>query len=184
MVLAVFSLGACSSGDDASSGGGTSGQHGGEGVPALAGVETAGERASEWSDDARLYAIAVATPRLDEEGKSPGWLYTFVSESKGAVATISVEGEKVEMDPAQELSEADIRDILDHTLPSAGGLLDSTEAIEEATRVVDVLEEDPEAQASAGLDSFSGGGEPAWIFAATRDGERIEEKVPAAGERT
>jgi hypothetical protein len=50
--------------------------------------------------------------------------------------------------------------------------------MEKAGEVREVLRGDPEAPASAGLDSFSGG-EPVWIFSTARGDERVEERIPA-----
>ncbi len=151
----------------------------GEAVAALSGLEAADEAAVGWQEDAGLYAVAAATPTLNAEGESPSWLYTYVSESAGAVASVTYsEAEGARLDPAQELPEADITYISDNLLPEPASLTDSTEAIEAAREVGSALEENPEAEASAGLDSFSGNG-PEWIFATAQGEERIEERVPA-----
>lgn len=151
---------------------------GGSGTTALSSIEAADGRAMEWNGDAELYAIASAAPRLDAAGNSPGWLYTYVSESAGAVATVSHEGGAVAMDPEQELPEADIEFLSESALPPAGELLDSSEALEDAGGVAAVLDEEPSAETAAGLDSVSGG-EPVWRFSTLRGGERVEESVPA-----
>ncbi|AHY45382.1 Hypothetical Protein RradSPS_0099 [Rubrobacter radiotolerans] len=150
----------------------------GEGVAAFSGLEAAGEEATGWQEDAELYAVASATPSLDSEGNSPSWLYTYVSESAGAVASVVYEGDQARIDPAQELPEADINYILENTLPPPEELLDSGEAVEDAQDVLSALEEEPGVAASAGLDSFSGEG-PEWIFSTTRGEERVEDRVPA-----
>jgi hypothetical protein len=151
-----------------------------EGSTALSNVEAADERAAEWNEDAELYAIAAATPQLDAGGTSPGWLYTYVSESAGAVATVSVEENTVGIDPEQELPEEDITFLSESALPEAGELLDSDEALEQAEEVSAVLESSPDTETAAGLDSVSGG-EPMWRFSTIQDEERVEESVPAVG---
>lgn len=153
---------------------------GGGGATAFSNVEAADEQAVEWNEDAELYAIAAATPRLDAEGNSPGWLYTYVSESAGAVATVSYEDGSVGMDPEQELPEEDISFLSESALPPPDELLDSGEALEEAGEVLSVLEDDPGLETAAGLDSVSGG-EPVWRFSTIRGEERVEESVSAAG---
>ncbi|MGI8649478.1 MAG: hypothetical protein ACR2KW_03740, partial [Rubrobacter sp.] len=149
----------------------------GESVAALEGVEAANKTATGWQDDARLYAIAAATPRLDAGGESPSWLYTYVSESAGAVASVTYsEAEGARLDPAQQLPEADISYITENVLPDTSQLTNSTEAIDRTDEVLATLEEDPDISASAGLDSAPGG-EPQWIFATTQGEERVEERV-------
>lgn len=150
----------------------------GEGVAAFSGLEAAEAEATGWQPDAELYAVASATPSLDSEGGSPSWLYTYVSESAGAVASVVYEGDQARIDPAQELPETDISYILENTLPPPEELRDSGEAIEEARDVLAAIEEEPGVAASAGLDSFSGEG-PEWIFSTTRGEERVEDRVPA-----
>jgi hypothetical protein len=153
----------------------------GGGSTALSNVEAADGRAAEWNEDAELYAIAAATLRLDAEGNSPGWLYTYVSESAGAIATVSYEGGSggsVGMDPEQELPEEDITFLSESALPPAEELLDSGEALEEAGEVGAVLEGNPGSETAAGLDSVSGG-EPVWRFSTIQGEERVEESVPA-----
>ncbi len=179
LLAVAFAVSACSSGgngapepsvaESTSSGGGST---------ALSNVEAADERAVEWNEDADLYSIASATPQLDAEGRSPGWLYTYVSESAGSVATISVEDGVVAMDPEQELPEADINFLADNALPDADELLDSSDAIKESGEVGTILEENPNSETAAGLDSVSGG-EPVWRFSTIRNEERVEKTVPA-----
>lgn len=150
-----------------------------ERVAALDGVEEADRAATGWREDAELYAIASVAPQVDAEGSAPGWLYTYVSPSAGAVASVSVAGGEAELTPEQGLPDEQIEDISNNTLPPPGGLLDSPEAMEMAGEVREVLREDPESQTSAGLDSFSGG-RPVWIFSTVKGDERVEERVPAA----
>lgn len=182
----VVVVSACSSGTD-SSGTDDSGEpstpeatsaSAGGGSSALSNIEAADERAMEWNEDAELYSIASATPQLDAEGNSPGWLYTYVSGSAGAVATVSYEGGAVGMDPEQELPEADVEFLTQSALPPAEELLDSPEALEESEEVGAVLEENPESETAAGLDAVSGG-EPVWRFSTIQGEERVEESAPA-----
>ncbi|CAN5600524.1 MAG: hypothetical protein M3494_06265 [Actinomycetota bacterium] len=177
--LAVAATG-CSEADTPTEPSVFEGTSSGGGTTALSNVEAADERAVEWNEDAELYAIAAATPQLDAGGNSPGWLYTYVSESAGSVATISYEGGSVGMDPEQELPEEDISFLSESALPPPGELLDSSEALEEAGEVGAALEEDPGLETAAGLDSVSGG-EPMWRFSTIRGEERVEESVSATG---
>ncbi len=174
LAVAAVVVSACSS-EPSSPEGASSG---GSGTTALSNIEAADERAMEWNEDAELYAIAALTPQLDAGGSSPGWLYTYVSESAGAVASVSHEDGEAAVDPEQELPEADIEFLSENALPPAGELLDSSEAIEESEEVGAVLEENPSSETAAGLDSVSGG-EPVWRFSTIRDDERVEESVPA-----
>lgn len=179
LILAAFFFAACSSGNGGSPESASTVESAGDpGSTAFANIEAANERAEEWNEDAQLYAVAAATPRLDTRGRSPGWFYTYVSESAGAVASVSVEGGEVAMEPAQELPGADISFLSENALPPAEELLDSSEAITESEEIGAVLEENPEARTAAGLDSVSGG-EPVWLFSTIRGEERIEERVPA-----
>lgn len=154
-----------------------------EGAPAsgaLSGVEEAGKVAAGWREDAGLYAVASLAPEVDAGGRSTGWLFTYVSESSGTVASVAVTGEKARLAPEQELPEKQIRDISQNLLPPPEELKDSSEAIRDATEVREVLEGEKDVRASAGLDSFSSE-EPVWIFSTAQGEERVEEKVPAAG---
>ncbi|BBL80863.1 hypothetical protein RxyAA322_27170 [Rubrobacter xylanophilus] len=146
---------------------------------ALSGVEEASEEARRWREDALLYAIATPEPALDARGRSPAWLYTFVSPSAGAVASVEVRGgEEARRLPGQRLPEPDIQNLRRNALPPPGRLLDSDEALRETQRVREVLSGEGWRTASAGLDSLSGGG-PVWIFATVGEGRRLEERVPA-----
>ncbi len=145
---------------------------------ALSGLEEAEEAASGWREDARLYAIATATPNLTPDGEAPVWLYSYVSPSAGAVVSVSVAGGEATLMSGQPLPEKEIENIARNALPPAGKLVDSSEAIEHAGEVRTALEENPGAEATAGLDSFSTGS-PAWIFATTGGGGRIEERITA-----
>jgi hypothetical protein len=190
LVVLVFSLVSCSGGDDQSqapqegtgAGGGTvAPPEVTEGTPrtaALASVPEADEIAREWEGDAELYAVASIAPRVDAEGRAPGWLYTYVSPSAGAVASVSLAGAEAEITPPQELPEVQIQDITDNVLPPPDRLIDSSQAIAEAPQVLEVVEGSPGAQVSAGLDSFSSE-DAVWILSTTAGEERVEQKVPA-----
>lgn len=191
LLAMMFFLVSCSGGDEGSgtANGGPEDESSGtvappevtEGTPrtaALAGVAEADGIAREWEEDAELYAVASIAPRVDAEGRSPGWLYTYVSPSAGAVASVSLAGEEAEITPAQELPEVQIQDIAQNVLPPPERLMDSPEAIAAAPEVLEVVEGSPGAQVSAGLDSFSSE-EAVWILSTATDEERVEEKVPA-----
>ncbi|ABG03305.1 hypothetical protein Rxyl_0329 [Rubrobacter xylanophilus DSM 9941] len=145
---------------------------------ALAGVEEAAGEARRWREDAELYAIATPEPALDARGRAPAWLYTFVSPSAGAVASVEVRGGEARRLPEQPLPEADIRNLRRNALPPPERLLDSDEALRRAREVRGLLSGRGGRTASAGLDSLSGGG-PVWIFATVSEGRRLEERVPA-----
>jgi hypothetical protein len=72
-----------------------------------------------------------------------------------------------------------VEDISGNTLPPTDELIDSPEAMSRADDVRAVLEEEPAAEASAGVDSFSSQ-DPAWIFAAAAGDERVEERITAS----
>lgn len=194
LALTLTFLAACSGdGGSGSAGGGSGGTTSGtvappevtEGTPrtaALAGIAEADGIAREWEEDAELYAVASIAPRVDAEGRSPGWLYTYVSPSAGAVASVSLAGEEAEITQAKELPEVQIQDISRNVLPPPERLIDSPEAIAAAPEVLEVIEASPGAQVSAGLDSFSSE-EAVWILATATEDERVEEKVPAVKER-
>ena len=135
-------------------------------------------QAAEWRGDAELYAIASPAPRVDEAGRSPQWLYTYVSESSGTVASVTVAGGETEIAPEQELPEGQIRDISDNTLPPPAELKDSSEAIKDAEKIREALKGEDDTELTAGLDSFSSEG-PVWIFSAVKGEKRVEQKVPA-----
>lgn len=154
---------------------------GGEPVAAFSGLGEAAGLAEGWRSDARLYAVASLSP-VDAEGRSAGWLYSYVSEEAGAVRGVAVSGGEARLEPEQGLPAADIGEISRNTLPPAEGLIDSPEAVAGSEEVSTVLRENPRADSAAGLDSFSGGG-PNWILsAANASGERVEELVPARTE--
>lgn len=173
------STGAASAGNGVAGSGETTAASAGA-VPAFAGIAEAGRLAEDWRPDARLYAVASLGP-VDADGRSSGWLYSYVSRRAGKVVGVAVSGGEARRQPEQSLPAANIRDIERNALPPAGRLLDSTGAMaaEEAEGVRNALRENPSAESAAGLDSFSGGG-PAWILSAVGPGgERIENRVPA-----
>lgn len=147
------------------------------GVTALSGgLEVSRERADSWSGDAELYAIASLPSTVNAEGENPGWLYSFVSESKGSVISIPYRDGRVTNAQGQALPDGQIRRIVDDTL-SIRELVDSPEAIQRSDKVRSYLEENPEAGASAGLDSGSGN-EAEWILSIPA--EALQDRVPAA----
>lgn len=149
-------------------------------VSALSVAGEAGRLASTWRPDAKLYAIAALTP-VGVDGKAQGWLFTYVSESAGSTASISVVGGKPDLDPAlgiQQLPRADIQNILRHILPPPGSILDSTQAMQQAQKVRGYLESNPKAEVSMGLDSFSSP-QPIWIITTIEDKQRVEERINA-----
>lgn len=152
---------------------------GGDPVAAFSGVDKADKAAFKWQDDAKLYAIASPAPQVDKAGRSPAWLYTYVSKSAGTVASVTVADGEAEIAPEQELPEDQVREISSNTLPPPSKLKDSNEAIEDAGKVRDVLAQKEDAQVTAGLDSFSSES-PVWIFSTTQGEERVEQKVPAS----
>ena len=189
LFVLVFSLVSCTGGDggsqtpqeDTGSGRTVAPPEVTEGTPrtaALASVPEADGIARDWEEDAELYAVASIAPRVDAQGRAPGWLYTYVSPSAGAVASVSLAGAEAEITPPQKLPEVQIEDISDNLLPPPEELIDSPEAIADAPEVLEVVEGSPDAQVSAGLDSFSSE-EAVWILSTTAGEERVEEKVPA-----
>jgi hypothetical protein len=142
-------------------------------------ASAADEVAAEWQQDAALYAIATISP-VDGAGTAQGWLYTYVSESAESVASVAVVGGEAELEEqsVQQIPLPDIENLLENALPERDALRDSPEAMRESREVGPFLEENPGADAAAGLDSFSGEG-PAWILSTTDGQERIEEQIPA-----
>lgn len=186
LIVVVLFLVSCSGGGDANggeeSGGGTvAPPEVTEGTPRTAALDSVPEAdgiAREWEEDAQLYAVASIAPRVDAEGRAPGWLYTYVSPSAGAVASVSLAGAEAEITRPQRLPEPQIRDITQNVLPPPGRLKDSSEAIAEAPEVLRVVESSPGSEVSAGLDSFSSES-AVWILSTTSGEERVETKVPA-----
>lgn len=189
LALLVFALAGCA-GEEAPEEPGGEEQYGvmGPEIPADAPRGTALEwlpaadgLAADWRQDAELYSVA-SLASVDAGGTAQGWLYSYVSESAGAVASVAVIGGRPDLDPGsgiQQLPEPDVEHIRSNALPAPEDLVDSPEALEQSEDVGPHLRENPGAEAAAGLDSFSGG-EPVWILSTTRDGERLEERVPAA----
>lgn len=163
---------ASTTGQDAANNPGASG-----GETALSGgLGEARERAESWNEDAELYAIASLRATVNAEGENTGWLYSFVSESKGSVISVPYVDGQLRNAQGQALPEGQIRRIADDTL-STGELVDSPEAIQRSDKVRSYLEENPEAGASAGLDSGSGN-EAEWILSIPA--EALQDRVPAA----
>lgn len=147
-------------------------------IPAFVGLKKADKVAKKWNEDARLYAIASVSPEVDAEGRSAGWLYSYVSESGTGIALISVEKGKATLRQEPPAPAGQVRQISERALPSSGKLIDSPEAMGKAGKVKKFIRENPGSQVSAGLDSFSTG-KPTWILATLSEGGRVEEKVPA-----
>lgn len=147
------------------------------GATALSGgLGEARERAESWNEDAELYGIASLRSTVNAEGENSGWLYSFVSESTGSVISVPYVDRQLRNAQGQELPEGQIRRIVDDTLPIRE-LVDSPEAIQRSDKVRSYLQENPEAGASAGLDSGSGN-EAEWILSIPS--EALQERVPAA----
>lgn len=148
-----------------------------DGVTALSGgLGEARETAESWNDDAELYGIASLRATMNAEGENGGWLYSFVSESTGSVISVPYIDGQLRNAQGQELPEGQIRRIAGDTL-STGELVDSPEAVQRSDEVRNYLQENPEAGASAGLDSGSGD-EAEWILSIPS--EALQDRVPAA----
>jgi hypothetical protein len=145
-------------------------------VTALSGgLGEARERAESWNEDAELYGIASLRATVNVEGENSGWLYSFVSESTGSVISVPYVDGQLRNAQGQELPDGQIRRIADDTLPISE-LVDSPEAMQRSDKVRNYLEENPEAGASAGLDSGSGD-EVEWILIIPA--EALQDRVPA-----
>lgn len=140
------------------------------------GLGEARERAESWNDDAELYGIASLQATVNAKGKNEGWLYSFVSDSTGSVISVPYVDGQLRNAQGQELPEGQIRRIVEDTLPISE-LVDSSEAIKRSDEVRSYLQENPEAGASAGLDSGSGN-EAEWILSVPS--EALQDRVPAA----
>lgn len=140
-----------------------------------AGLEAARNEAESWNQDAELYAVASLQPNVDAQGESDSWLYSFVSESAGAVISIPYSGGSLRSGQGQELPGGQIRRIAGDTL-STGELVDTPQAIQRSEKVRRYLRENPRSGASAGLDSASAD-EPEWILSVPAEG--IQERVSA-----
>jgi hypothetical protein len=143
-------------------GGSTNSEAQGPSTALSGGLEEARERAKSWNEDAELYAIASVPATVNAEGENSGWLYSFVSESAGAVISVPYTNDRLRQAQGQQLPEGQIRRISGDTL-STGDLVDSSEAIQRSDDVKSYLENNPQTGASAGLDSGSGD-EPEWIL--------------------
>lgn len=139
------------------------------------GLEAARSEAESWNEDAELYAIASLQPTMNAEGENDGWLYSFVSESEGSIISIPYTGGGVQDVQGQELPEEQIDRISDITL-SADEIVDTPEAIRRSEEVRSYLEENPDAGASAGVDSASRD-EPEWILSLPDEG--LQDRVSA-----
>lgn len=139
------------------------------------GLDEARSEAESWSSDAELYAIASLRPTMNVDGENEGWLYSFVSESEGAVISIPYRGGEVQSARGQELPPEQIDRLTELTLP-VEDLVDTSEAVQRSEEVRSYLEENPQAGASAGVDSASRD-EPEWILSVPEDG--LQDRVSA-----
>jgi hypothetical protein len=139
------------------------------------GLQKARKRAKSWNGDAELYAIASVPATVDAEGKNSGWLYSFVSKSKGSVISVPYTNGRMRSAQGQGLPSGQIQRIAGDTLP-VGDLVDSSEAIQRSDDVKNYLEKNPRAGASAGLDSGSGN-KPEWILSIPS--EALQDRVAA-----
>ncbi|MBX6764885.1 MAG: hypothetical protein K6T51_01550 [Rubrobacteraceae bacterium] len=171
------SFSAAHSSSAASSGGG--GTQAESRTSGLSGIEVAGRAAERWHKDAKLYAVATARPDFGPDGRASAWLYSYVSPSSRAYASFLVRAKRVERVQQGRLSEGKVKDILKHVLPARSRLVDSTTAVKKANKVLAYLKEHPGAKATAGVDSFSTDGKPAWIFTAIKKRGAVEQKIPA-----
>lgn len=159
---------------------------GGSEVSALSGVEAAERAASGWSADAQLYSITNApTFPVTAEGRSEGWLYSFVSSSAGEIAMIEGTDEQAQVVNVAPQPEPLVQRISGNTLPPTDQLLDSTEAVERAPEYQSYLQENPGAGTSAGLDAASAqdpeaAGEPTWFLIVPETG--LQERVDATAQ--
>ncbi|WP_273843829.1 hypothetical protein [Rubrobacter calidifluminis] len=160
----------------ASGGGGTQAE---DRTSGLSGIESAGRAADRWRKDAKLYAVATAKPDFGPDGRASAWLYSYVSPSSRAYASFLVRGGSIERVQQGRLPEARVKDILRHVLPARSRLVDSTTALGKADRVRTYLKGHPGSRATAGVDSFSTDGKPAWIFTAIKKRGAVEQKIPA-----
>ncbi|MDN5697507.1 MAG: hypothetical protein L0G70_05960 [Rubrobacter sp.] len=153
---------------------------GGNMSTALEGLEAAQSEAESWNDDAELYAIA-AQPQgeqlsVNAQGESGGgWIYSFISESASETLSLPYVDGEVQDAQGQSFPEQQLERISEDTLPTED-LIDSSQAISQAQEIQSYLEENPDAGASAGVDSGTTD-EPEWIFSVPQDG--LQERVPA-----
>lgn len=149
---------------------------GGDGLTtALGSLDEARAEAESWNEDAELYAITVLRPNVNAEGENGSWLYSFVSESSGAVISVPYQNGQIREPREQQLPEQQISAIASDTLP-VDKLIDSPEAIQRSEEVQNYLQENPDAGISASVDSASGD-KPEWILIVPQ--ERMQELVPA-----
>lgn len=147
---------------------------------ALEGLEEARSEAKSWNEDAELYAM-VAQPQgnqlsVNAQGESGGgWLYSFISESASQTLSVPYVDGEVQQAQGQDFPEQQLQRISEDTLP-IDDLVDSSEAMSQTEEVQSYLEENPDAGASAGVDSGTSD-EPEWIFSVPQDG--MQERVPA-----
>lgn len=147
---------------------------------ALEGLEEAQSEAKSWNEDAELYAM-VAQPQgnqlsVNAQGESGGgWLYSFISESASQTLSVPYVDGEVQQAQGQDFPEQQLQRISEDTLP-IDDLVDSSEAMSQTEEVQSYLEENPDAGASAGVDSGTSD-EPEWIFSVPQDG--MQERVPA-----
>lgn len=139
------------------------------------GLEAARSEAESWNEDAELYAIASLRPTVNAEGKSQGWLYSFVSESTGSVISIPYRGGEVRGAQGQGLPEGQVALIAEDTIP-ASEMIDSPEAIQRSEEVRSFLEENPQTGASVSVDAASEE-EPQWILQVPQ--AQLQELIPA-----
>jgi len=147
------------------------------GSTALAGgLEAARSEAESWNADAELYAIVSLQPTVNAEGRSRGWLYSFVSESESSIISIPYTNGELRNAQGQGLPEGQIQLILEDTLP-VEEMIDSPEALERSDEVRSFLEENPQTGASVSADAASRNEEAQWILQVPQAG--LQETVPA-----
>lgn len=153
---------------------------GGDMSTALEGLEAAQSEAESWNDDAELYAIA-AQPQgeqlsVNAQGESGGgWIYSFISESASETLSLPYVDGELQDAQGQSFPEQQLERISEDTLPIED-LVDSSQAMSQAEEIQSYLQENPDAGASAGVDSGTTD-EPEWIFSVPQDG--LQERVPA-----
>lgn len=145
---------------------------------ALEGLAEADVVAGNWNKDAELYSIASVSPEVDAQGRSPGWLYSYVSEAGKGVALISVEKGKARLVQEPPVPESQLQNIYEDTLPSSERLIDSSEAMDQAAKIKTAIQKNPDSRVSAGLDAVSSNG-PTWTLASISQSGPVQEQVPA-----
>lgn len=149
--------------------------NGGDTTALSGGLEEARSEAESWNEDAEIYAIASLRPKMNAEGENAGWLYSFVSESEGSIISIPYRNGEIQNTQGQELPAEQIDRLTELTLP-VEDLVDTPEAVQRSEEVRNYLEENPQAGASAGVDSASRD-EPEWILSVPEDG--LQDRVSA-----